>query len=219
MKQLLTTTATFRGVSFDVVNPHNSLLLGVSHIETPAEIDGLLDTYFDRNDFATMQPDSNNTGERSVSQYSIQTSGSNGRQRILYDDPDSARRNIMGLQGGTPQQAVVSGAGEQADVPPMPSTTPPSIPLPTPARAVRQRLRIHPKFSEVLALDTKGSSRIPTYDPNYQDLEEATVDDQHTNVSTHESHYSPALADGKTPYLSETASANTWHSSRREPPG
>ena len=153
-----------------------------------------------------MQSHNDSSGERSVSQHSIRTTGSNGRQRVLYDDPDSARRNIMRLQGG---QTVVPGDGEESDIPPMPSTTPPSIPLPTPERTGRQRIRLHPKFSEVLGLDTEGSSRTTRYDPNYQDLEEPAADDQRPIGSTHESSDSHALADGKTLYLSETASANT----------
>ncbi|KAK6400771.1 hypothetical protein LTR95_019269, partial [Oleoguttula sp. CCFEE 5521] len=43
----------YRGASFDVVNPHASLLLGPSDFETPGEIDGLLEDYFQQSSMTT----------------------------------------------------------------------------------------------------------------------------------------------------------------------
>lgn len=83
-------TILYRGASFDVVNPHASLILGTRDLETPAEIDVLLDDYFDDR-ISDMQYDSL-TGE--PSQSSLRTP-SEGSRRILYDDPGSARRNIL----------------------------------------------------------------------------------------------------------------------------
>lgn len=197
----LLTLAPSRGVSFDVVNPHTSLLLGVSDIETPAEIDGLLDHYFDRS-LPNMQPYNDPTGEKSTSQYSLQTSASNGRQRILYDDADSARRNIMGIQG------------QESDIPPMPSSTPPSIALPmrprrppTPVPLVsgndsqRREIQIHPNLREALGLDTESPSQIAGDSTDHGYLEDAPAEIQQPMVSTHESHCYPAFADGKSPYI------------------
>ena len=100
-------TLHYRGASFDVVNPHASLLLGGSDFETPAEIDGLLDDYFDlRHSVASMMPYADKTEEMSSSQQSLQTASSNGRRRVLYDDPDSARRTIMRMPGSVSPQAA-----------------------------------------------------------------------------------------------------------------
>lgn len=106
-------TLHYKGASFDVVNPHESLILGSSEIETPAEIDGLLDDYFNStHDLGTMLPYDDFTGEMSTSQQSLPTAGSNGRQRVLYDDAESARRRIMGIQDGT-QSSAVNGSPYQ----------------------------------------------------------------------------------------------------------
>lgn len=96
-------TLHYKGASFDVVNPHESLILGSSEIETPAEIDGLLDDYFHSTyDLGTMIPYDDITGEMNTSQQSLPTANSsNGRQRRVYDDADSARRAIMGLEDGS----------------------------------------------------------------------------------------------------------------------
>ncbi|KAK3723244.1 hypothetical protein LTR37_001967 [Vermiconidia calcicola] len=99
-------TLHYKGASFDVVNPHASLLLGNNNLETPAEIDGLLDDYFhSREDLASMAY-TDRAGEFSTSQNSLQTSSSNGRQRMLYDDPESARRNILRIQSARSQQTA-----------------------------------------------------------------------------------------------------------------
>ncbi|KAM0719867.1 hypothetical protein Q7P37_004002 [Cladosporium fusiforme] len=81
------TKVHYRGASFDLVNPHASLLLSSSHIETPAEIDGLLDDYFEDSD--TMP-------------------------RALYSNPDAARRNIMGLDGTDDAADATTGNNESA---------------------------------------------------------------------------------------------------------
>lgn len=101
----------YKGASFDLVNPHESLILGSSEIETPAEIDGLLDDYFgSRSTLGEMQPYDNFTGEMSASQTSLPTNASsNGRQRVLYDNPDNARRNIMGIGNNSGPRAVSQG--------------------------------------------------------------------------------------------------------------
>ena len=99
----------YRGAAFDVVNPHASLLLGTSDFETPAEIDGLLDDYFDFHRNSAAMPYDDKTQEAAASQHSLQTTSSGGRQRVLYDDPDSARRNIMRIPGNvSPQTAIFS---------------------------------------------------------------------------------------------------------------
>lgn len=85
------------------MNPHTSFLLGSTDFETPAEIDGLLDDYFNFRDSATM-PYNDVTGEKSSSQQSLQTASSEARRRILFDDPESARRKIMGLPGSSSDQ-------------------------------------------------------------------------------------------------------------------
>ena len=59
-----------------MVNPHNSLLLGVSDIETPAEIDGLLDNYFDSDNIDAMAYN-DASREMSSSEVSLQTAVSN----------------------------------------------------------------------------------------------------------------------------------------------
>ncbi|KAF7186030.1 hypothetical protein HII31_12631 [Pseudocercospora fuligena] len=90
-------TILYRGASFDVVNPHASLILGARDIETPAEIDGLLDDYFDQ-PVERMQYD-NLTGE--PSQISLRIPSESSR-RVLYDDPGSARRNILRVEDVIP---------------------------------------------------------------------------------------------------------------------
>jgi hypothetical protein len=206
-------TLHYKGTSFDVVNPHNSLLLGVSDIETPAEIDGLLDNYFDSDNFDIMAYN-DASREKSSSQVSLQTSASNGRQRVLYDDPASARRNIMGIAGGNSQQTIIASPhhGQESTTPPIPTYTPPPIPplafRPRPATPnlfasvipdQPRGLQIHPRLREVLGLGAAGASRVVGDDIDYQDLEDGPAEDQYTAGSTHESHCSPALADGKCP--------------------
>lgn len=80
-----------------MVNPHASLILGARHIETPAEIDGLLDDYFDHPE-ERMQYDSL-TGE--PSQVSLRIPSESSR-RILYDDPSAARRKILRVEDNLP---------------------------------------------------------------------------------------------------------------------
>ena len=90
-------TILYRVASFDVVHPHASLILGARDIETPAEIDGLLDDYFDQ-PVERMQYD-NLTGE--PSQISLRIPSESSR-RVLYDDPGSARRNILRVEDVIP---------------------------------------------------------------------------------------------------------------------
>lgn len=99
----------YEGVSFDVVNPHTSLLLGVPEFETPGEIDGLLDDHFERRESSQSMAYHHIPEEAdSPSQQSLQTSSSEGRRRVLYDDPDSARRDIMRLPAGASQHPIIS---------------------------------------------------------------------------------------------------------------
>ena len=193
-------TLHYKGISFDVVNPHTSLLLGVSDIETPAEIDGLLDNYFS-DDFG-MEPYGDESGEKSRSQQSFHTTGSNGRQRILYDDPDSARRNIMGLPGSRSDETIIAspGYGQLRDAPPMPSPTfitRPGTPNPySPASVGHPRgVQLHPRFREVLGMGAPGSSRVVGDDLEDVNIEHPPAEDHYTPVSTAESDCSPALAD------------------------
>ncbi|KAK0785231.1 hypothetical protein LTR02_000373 [Friedmanniomyces endolithicus] len=84
-------TLHYRGASFDLVNPHASLLLGKNEIETPAEIDGLLDDYF-----TSHTEMSSNGGQESSHSLGNSQDGSK-RGRLLYADAESARRTIMRL--------------------------------------------------------------------------------------------------------------------------
>ncbi|PPJ53945.1 hypothetical protein CBER1_05847 [Cercospora berteroae] len=83
-------TVLYRGASFDVLNPHASLILGSRSLETPAEIEGLLDSYFQDHE-ANMQPDQT---------YDEPPSGVSGvpsehSRRVLYDNASDARRKIL----------------------------------------------------------------------------------------------------------------------------
>jgi hypothetical protein len=90
----------YRGASFDLINPRASLLLQPHDIETPGEIDGLLNDYFDEDDEdqATANMSYNQrTGE--PSQASPRIPSENSRLlRTLYDDAETARRNILGVE-------------------------------------------------------------------------------------------------------------------------
>ena len=89
----------YRGASFDVVNPHASLLAGASDIETPLEVDGLLDSYFSNKHVSGKMPYVR-SGEIPPAQESPQNSADSRRKR-LYNDPEIARRNIMRIPGAT----------------------------------------------------------------------------------------------------------------------
>lgn len=166
-----------------MVNPHKSLLLGVSDFETPAEIDGLLDDYFHSRDSVAMAYN-DPTGEKSASQHSLQTSSSNGRQRILYDDPESARRKIMGLQNSGSQQTVL---GPRYDTPianrgtePQTSIATfvqprPATPVPFATRTGDRRLQIHPNLRAALGTDTRDS---PYYEGDPYDLNQLATNYQ-----------------------------------------
>ncbi|KAK5744375.1 hypothetical protein LTR17_002085 [Elasticomyces elasticus] len=111
-------TLHYRGASFDVVNPHASLLLGKHDIETPAEIDGLLDDYF--TNFAEM---AYSNGD--ISSLSLNNSSQDGsrRGRMLYADPECARRNIMRLpsaaftDAGPAHESPLAGKGHASTLP------------------------------------------------------------------------------------------------------
>lgn len=99
----------YRGASFDLLNPHASLLLGTHSFETPAEIDGLLDDYFedDDDDFLVMASDPG-TGE--ATQQSLRSVSDTRQTNTLYEDMDTARRNILNIEDSTIQrnEAVIA---------------------------------------------------------------------------------------------------------------
>ncbi|KAI7522753.1 hypothetical protein KC331_g19069, partial [Hortaea werneckii] len=113
------TTIRYKGASFEVVNPHISLLLDTHSLEEPVELDGLLDNYLDDSDDSILMAYDHVTGEHSSSQMSLPSSSEGSRRRMLYTSPEDARRNIMRLpsapsspQQDTPtrsQQAMESG--------------------------------------------------------------------------------------------------------------
>ncbi|CAK3755153.1 Hypothetical predicted protein [Lecanosticta acicola] len=88
-------TLHLHGTSFDLVNPHDSLLVGVHQLETPAEIDGLLDDYFDQGVEDDIMESKQRAGERPQEPSRVD---SNGSRRKLYEDADSARRNILNVE-------------------------------------------------------------------------------------------------------------------------
>ncbi|KAK3710684.1 hypothetical protein LTR37_010103 [Vermiconidia calcicola] len=157
-------TLHYKGASFDVVNPHASLLLGNNNLETPAEIDGLLDDYFhSREDLASMAY-TDRRGEFPTSQHSLQTSSSNGRQRMLYDDPESARRNILRIQSARSQQTAAPSPYD--DSPPLRRNDESQLSFasnvhqrpvtPIPFRnmsggSTQRALHLHPNFREALS--------------------------------------------------------------------
>ena len=52
-------------------------------------------------------------GDMASSQQSFRTTSSNARSRVLYDDPDSARRTIMGIRGDSQSPALPDPASVQ----------------------------------------------------------------------------------------------------------
>ncbi|KAI5359427.1 hypothetical protein Slin14017_G103290 [Septoria linicola] len=101
-------TVLYRGASFDVLNPHASLIIDPQTLETPAEIDGLLESYFEDHD--TMQ-DNTNQGDSSPHV------PSESSRRVLYENADDARRNILRIQEQSkphvtpPPKAMLSDMG------------------------------------------------------------------------------------------------------------
>jgi hypothetical protein len=95
-------TLHYKGASFDVVNPHASLFLGNHKFETPAEIDGIYNDYFDIDDSVSVDDGSGSdmaidgTISAKVSQTSLRSHGDSPRTRVLYDDAEAARREILG---------------------------------------------------------------------------------------------------------------------------
>ncbi|KAI6807126.1 hypothetical protein KC332_g14080 [Hortaea werneckii] len=92
-------TIHYRGASFEVVNPHASLLLDTHSLEEPAELDGLLDDYLDDSDDSILMAYDKVTGEHFSSEMSLPSSSEGSRRRMLYTNPEDARRNIMRLPG------------------------------------------------------------------------------------------------------------------------
>ena len=89
-----------------MVNPHESFILGTNDIETPAEIDGLLDHYFASRHTSEVMSSDDSPGQQSSSQQSSSPVYNVSRQgRVLYDDPESARRTIMRLRGASARSA------------------------------------------------------------------------------------------------------------------
>lgn len=52
-------------------------------------------------------------GDMASSQQSFRTTSSNARSRVLYDDPDSARRTILGIRGDSQSPALPEPAAVQ----------------------------------------------------------------------------------------------------------
>nr|POE79878.1 hypothetical protein CFP56_07944 [Quercus suber] len=104
------TTLHFRGVSFDVVNPHQSLSLETKAFETPAEIDGLLDDYFHSTESTTQQIDEA-LEEMFPSQDSPSSSDGTKRPRALYTDAETARSQILRLASGDDARQFTSVTG------------------------------------------------------------------------------------------------------------
>ena len=168
-------TLLYRGASFDVVNPHASLLVTSQEFETPAEIDGLLDDYFDDRVFAPQTSNENSNSD--MSQQSLEGSSDSGRHaRVPYDDADSARRNIMRkATTQTPPKAEVSDdhspLSSKHNVIPLQSDL--VRPLALPKQTPSTRANSNPFRSITQAL---GFNRISTVDESVK-LEDALDQD------------------------------------------
>lgn len=68
-------------------------MLGTHSIETPAEIDCLLDDYFEEHEDLIVMASNPDTGE--VMQQSLRSVSESKQTNTLYDDADTARRNIL----------------------------------------------------------------------------------------------------------------------------
>ena len=110
------------------------------------------------------------TGEKSSSQHSLQTVTSEGRRRVLYDDPDSARRKIMGLPASSSQHPTIANtyqdsplahrsnenqttyfcSGQQQPNLPVPFAIPTETETP-------RSIRIHPNLREHLGLGASNA--------------------------------------------------------------
>jgi hypothetical protein len=111
-------TFHYKGAAFDVVNPHASLFLGNHKFETPAEIDNIYNDYFDI-DNPSSDDDSDDdmaidgTVSSKASQTSLRSHSDSPRTRVLYDDAEAARREILSLksyQNGPPLMTTPKGA-------------------------------------------------------------------------------------------------------------
>ena len=147
-----------------MVNPHASLLLGYPDLETPAEIDGLLDDYFNRSSHSIVMPYNDETGEMSDSQLSLPTSNGSAGRRILYDNALNARRNIMGLASApalpttSSQQTVYHRPGDRSPLTRLPSEShawPPQASMQDPRNA---GVALHPMLQDTLYEDAVSES-------------------------------------------------------------
>ncbi|KAM3425793.1 hypothetical protein BST61_g7721 [Cercospora zeina] len=112
-------TVLYRGASFDVLNPHASLILGSRCLETPAEIDGLLDSYFQPDTQANMEPEST-YDEPSPGEPGVPSEHS---RRVLYDNASDARRKILHMSDADkgisppPKALLTAGASRKVERP------------------------------------------------------------------------------------------------------
>jgi len=89
-------TVLCEGAYFDLLNPHASLLEATHHTDSSAEVDALLDEYYDNTSDLTQSRSILIPRPQSHPQPTIRIMADNARHtRRLYDNPDSARRNIM----------------------------------------------------------------------------------------------------------------------------
>jgi hypothetical protein len=118
-------TLHYKGTSFDVVNPHASLFLGNHNFETPAEIDNIYNDYFDF-DNPSSDDDSDDgmaiggTISSKASQASLRSQCDSPRTRVLYDDAEAARREILSLksyQYGPPLMTTRKDASDERHSP------------------------------------------------------------------------------------------------------
>ncbi|GME36207.1 hypothetical protein GTA08_BOTSDO09833 [Neofusicoccum parvum] len=103
----------FRGTSFDVVNPHNSLY--DSHLETPADLEGEPNDYFNRTSLDNLLPaDMDNLLDRG--------DGAERPQRPLFDDLRSAHASIAKTRFQSPKQTPTHDHAEAMLSSVLPST-------------------------------------------------------------------------------------------------
>lgn len=101
-----------------MLNPHASLFLGSHNLETPAEIDGLLDSYFEDYNTDTQDNMQTNTAAGDSSPASSHVPSENSR-RVLYDNAEIAHRNILGIRSNDktritpPPRALLTASGSQ----------------------------------------------------------------------------------------------------------
>lgn len=94
-------------------------MLGTHSIETPAEIDGLLDDYFEDHDDFIVMASNPDTGE--VTRQSLRSVSDSKQTYTLYDDADTARRNILRIPTPDIRPAEVATEGPPTAAVAMPS--------------------------------------------------------------------------------------------------